>query len=158
LKGGKDEKMAWRPTDYLEEGELDNTVPGKVTGWMKFTGIGENVSFDLTGDFHRDIRGTKIQFKGDGLKGKPGCMQGFGKHQTGKAGDMTAGLEPQDYVKYCYLEWYGDANGRVVIELDTKNVTVIGTPIPASKAEPISREKQNRNLMEFAGQCAGNLG
>jgi hypothetical protein len=98
LKGGRNDKMAWRPTDYLVEGELDNTVPGKVTGWIKFTGISEKVSFDLIGDFHRDIRGTKIQFKGEGLKGKPGCMQGFRKHQTGKAGDMTAGLAPQDYV------------------------------------------------------------
>ncbi len=29
--------MAWRPTEYLLEGELDNTTPGKVTGWMQFT-------------------------------------------------------------------------------------------------------------------------
>ena len=50
--------MAWRPTEYLVKGELDNTVPGKVTGWMKFAGKGKKVIFDLKGDFHRDIRGT----------------------------------------------------------------------------------------------------
>jgi len=27
-------KMAFRPTRFLIEGELDNTCQGKVTGWM----------------------------------------------------------------------------------------------------------------------------
>ena len=31
--------MAWRPNRYLLEGELDNTQPGKVTGWMRFAGL-----------------------------------------------------------------------------------------------------------------------
>ena len=39
-------------------------------------------------------------------------MDGFAQHQTGKVGDMTAGLPPADYVSgYCYLEWYGQENG-----------------------------------------------
>ena len=33
--------MAWRPTEYLIEGELDNTYPNKVTGWMRFAGVKE---------------------------------------------------------------------------------------------------------------------
>ena len=40
-------KMAFRPTRFLIEGELDNTHPGKVTGWMKFAGLKEKVTFDL---------------------------------------------------------------------------------------------------------------
>jgi hypothetical protein len=150
--------MAWRPTDYLVEGELDNRVPGKVAGWMQFAGMTEKVTFDLEGDFHRDIRGTKIRFKGPGKECPSTYMQGMATHQTGKVGDMTAGLPPQDYVEYCYLEWYGDNNGRVVIELDTGNVTVIGTPIPANETQPISRKEQNQNLFDFAGQCARDLG
>jgi len=39
--------MAWRPTEYLIEGRLDNTAPGKVTGWMTFAGLKEKVTFDL---------------------------------------------------------------------------------------------------------------
>ena len=31
--------MAWRPSEYLIDGELDNTNPGKVTGWMRFAGM-----------------------------------------------------------------------------------------------------------------------
>jgi len=44
--------MAWRPTQYLLEGELDNTTPGKVTGWMRFAGMKDNVAFDLAWIFH----------------------------------------------------------------------------------------------------------
>lgn len=44
--------MAWRPTTLLIEGMLDNTTPGKVTGWMKFAGMKEKVTFDLEGNFH----------------------------------------------------------------------------------------------------------
>lgn len=57
--------MAWRPYDQLIEGELDNTVRGKVTGWMRFIGLNEKITFDLNGDFHRDIRGAKVRLIGN---------------------------------------------------------------------------------------------
>jgi len=153
--------MAWRPTAYLIEGELDNTTPGKVTGWMRFAGIKEKVTFDLKGDFHRDIRGTKIRFRGDaelGIAGTISYMEGLALHQTGKVGDITAGLPPQDYVDYPYLEWYGDNNGRVVLELEANQIEVIGTPVPINKTEPISRKEQFQNLTNFAKQCAKDIG
>ena len=53
--------MAWRPYENLLEGELDNTVPGKVTGWLRFVAMDRKVTLDLAGDFHRDIRGAKIR-------------------------------------------------------------------------------------------------
>ena len=91
--------MAWRPMQHLIRGELDNTHLGKVTGWMEFAGIKEKVTFDLEGDFHRDIRGAKIRFTGDAAETGTSAeaekyMEGFAVHQTGKVGDMTAGLPP----------------------------------------------------------------
>ena len=58
--------MAWRPNEQFVEGVLDNTVPGKVTGWMMFAGMKEKVEFDLDGNFHRDIRGAKVRLLGEG--------------------------------------------------------------------------------------------
>ncbi|MCX5646696.1 MAG: hypothetical protein NTZ17_18770 [Phycisphaerae bacterium] len=72
-------------------------------------------------------------------------MDGIAPQQTGKVGDITAGLPPVDYVNYPYIEWYSDENGRVVIELEPVQVEVIGTPIPACESDPISREQQKRN-------------
>src|SRR6058998_2643976 len=56
--------MAWRPYQNLIDGELDNRTAGKVTGWMRFYRRGKDpfrVTFDLTGDFHEDIRGKVIR-------------------------------------------------------------------------------------------------
>jgi hypothetical protein len=152
--------MAWRPTEYLVQGELDNTTLGKVTGWMEFAGIKGKVTFDLKGNFHRDIRGAKIRFSGDATDNEPDAeayMQGFARHQTGKAGDITAGLPPADYVSYPYIEWYGDQNGRVVLELEANQIEVIGKPIPACESDPISRDDQNRNMAGFLGGLAQEL-
>jgi hypothetical protein len=154
--------MAWRPTQYLIEGELDNTAPGKVTGWMKFAGIKDKVTFDLEGNFHRDIRGAKIHFTGDAYEDSldidsDGYFDGFARHQKGNAGDITAGLPPCDYGSTPYIEWYGHENGRVVLELEPFQVEVIGRPIPAIESDPISRKEQNHNMSAFLGSLAQEL-
>ena len=152
--------MAWRPHENLVEGELDNTVPGKVTGWIKFVGMKKPVKLDLAGDFHRDIRGAKIRLRNPNLShngNERSYMEGFSPTQTGEVGDMTAGLPPADYVEYPYLEWYGQENGRVVLELEPEQVEVVGTPIPACESDPVSREKQQQNMAAFLGGMAQEL-
>ncbi|AQT68725.1 hypothetical protein STSP2_01897 [Anaerohalosphaera lusitana] len=150
--------MAWRPNEQFIEGVLDNTRQGKITGWMKFAGIEEKVTFDLDGNFHRDIRGSKVLLRGDGEacdRGKATSrMQGFSMTQKGKAGDMTAGLQPADYVEYPYFEWYSQDNGRVVIELNPDQVELLTRPIPACESDPIDRKEQNQNLTEFVSSTA----
>ena len=153
--------MAWRPYDQLIEGELDNTVRGKVTGWMKFIGLTETVTFDLDGDFHRDIRGAKIRVIGsqsaDPEKSKS-YMEGFSTTQKGNAGDMTAGLPPQDYVDYPYLEWYSAENGRCVIELEPHQIQILTPPIPAQESDPISRRQQAENMAGFLNGLSEAVG
>ena len=154
--------MAWRPIDYLVEGELDNTVLGKVTGWMAFAGLKEKVVFDLEGDFHRDIRGAKVRFHGDGHSADAELamkyMGDFSMIQKGKVGDMTAGKEPADYVRYPYFEWYSDDNGRCVIELESDQVEILTQPIPAIESDPINRNQQAENMAEFLSGMANAVG
>ena len=150
--------MAWRPTHLLIEGELDNTILGKITGWMRFAGKKEKIIFDLKGDFHRDIRGAKIYFLGDAREEEPGAkeyIKNFSTKQTGNAGDISAGLFPYDYIKgLCYIEWYSKENGRVVIELEQDQLQIIGQPIEAGKCKPISREKLDKYLTEYMNKVA----
>ena len=156
--------MAWRPNEQFIEGVLDNTVPGKVTGWMQFAGMKERVVFDLVGNFHRDIRGAKIQLCGDGEAAKEAeaakYMDGFAMLQKGKVGDMTAGLPPYDYTPqgYAYFEWYSQINGRVVIELETDQVEILSQPIPACESDPIDRKDQAENMAGFLCGLASELG
>lgn len=155
--------MAWRPNEYLIEGELDNTMPGRVTGWMRFAGLPERVTLDLKGNFHRDIRGAKIRFRGDctdptACEGAAEYMEGFALQQTGVAGDITAGREPVDYSRLPYFEWYSKENGRVVVEVDYDQVEIIGRPIPAIESDPISRTEQNEHMAQFLGELSGAVG
>ena len=156
--------MAWRPSEQLIEGVLDNTAPNKVTGWMKFAGTKEKVVFDLEGNFHRDIRGAKVRLCGDGESADQQeaekYMEGFSTLQKGKVGDMTAGLPPCDYgaLGEAYFEWYGDDNGRVVLEIGTDQIELLTQPIPACESDPISRKEQAENMAGFLCGIASELG
>ena len=121
---------------------------------MRYAGIKEKVTFDLEGNFHRDIRGAKIHFTGDAYEDNTDIdsgdyFDGFARHQTGNVGDITAGLPPHDYGKAPYVEWYGHENGRIVLELEPAQVEVIGRPIPAIESDPISRKQQAENMAGF---------
>ena len=154
--------MAWRPTEYLIEGELDNRNPGKVTGWMKFTDMKEKIVFDLEGNFHRDIRGAKIRLRGEGESADAvqaaKYMKDFSTLQKGKVGDMTAGLPPADYVEYPYFEWYSQDSGRCVIELEAEQIELLTQPIPACESDPITRKEQAENMAGFLCDLASDLG
>ena len=149
--------MAFRPTHCLIEGELDNTRLGEVTGWMRFAGIEDSVTLTLRGNFHRDIQGAKIRFRGEGRPDSSddaAYMEGFSTSQTGKVGDITAGLSPQDYGDTPYIEWYSEENGRVVLELDRNQIEVIGQPVPLDQAIPVSRQEQAENMAGFMREVA----
>ena len=134
--------MTWRPNKYLLEGELDNSKPGKVTGWLRFAGMKEFVAVDLEGDFGRDMRGQKLRltgrYFGKALEAEDE-MEGFGQLQAGSAGHITAGLASESYTPYPYIEWESEANDRVVLMPEAEQVTVMNTA-PAS-AGTSSNEK-----------------
>ena len=154
--------MAWRPHEQFIEGILDNTVPGRVTGWMQFAGMSEKVLFDLEGNFHRDIRGAQVRLRGEGEAANQEeaakYLQGFTPTQKGRVGDMTAGRGPVDYVSYPYFEWYSDDNGRVVIELASEQVEILTQSIPTCESDPISRKQQAENMACFLNGVAAEVG
>ena len=155
--------MAWRPTHLVISGELDNSINGKVTGFIKFYGLGKNVIFDLKGNFHRDIRGARIKFHSEEYmeqdeKEAQEYMKSFSLTQTGNVGDITAGIATgkdadgnltYEYSKYPYLEWYSNENGRVVIELDADQIELLTKPIPVCESDPIDRKAQEKNMADF---------
>jgi hypothetical protein len=105
--------MAWRPTEYLIEGELDNTNPGKVIGMdVVRRHEGQN---DVRPERQLPPRHSRRE---DPLqRGRsrwamtprpPTTWQAIASHQTGDVGDITAGLPPHDYVASCRT-WSGTA-------------------------------------------------
>lgn len=163
--------MAWRPTHLLIEGELDNTIRNKITGYMKFLGLDKNIIFNLTGNFHRDIRGAIIRFHSNEYMDEneqeaKEYMNGFSLIQTGKAGDITAGLPTgkddegnltYEYNSYPYIEFYSNDNGRVVLELDSDEIEFLSSPIPVCESDPIDRKEQRKNMTDFMSNLMKNL-
>ena len=128
--------MAWRPYENLIDGELDNRIPGIVSGWMHFFRRGHGplkVVFILRGDFHEDIRGKVIRLKNpepsdrnEQLDRKGTYMEGFSLVQRGDVGDITAGLPVGPWTKevaqklMAQNELFWDKEGLQGLERDSR--------------------------------------
>jgi len=124
--------MAWRLGTNLIDGVLDNTTPGKVTGELRFIGRKRPVRLDLAGDILGEGRGKRMVLRnakpqernrvlesqfGDRRAGT--YMRGFASVQRGEVGTMK--VDPRG----CWLEWYGEKNGRTVLELPREQIEIV---------------------------------
>lgn len=138
--------MAWRITDSVIKGEIDNRTRDRVTGKIWIHGHGNPVELELTGNPHRDLAGQLLRFVNPAPKPLPDELQeGFAPEQTGVVGDMTAARKvkipdiPEEEFKHyyvnkipmpyhwgncLYLEWHSARNGRVVIEATDYELTI----------------------------------
>jgi hypothetical protein len=135
--------MAWRIEESVVRGEIDNRTRGSVVGRIWFVGREAPVELDLTGNAWRDLAGRRLEFVNPDPK--PGVLVDFATRQTGVIGDCTASRKvkvpdipldqigaylagkkpfPWHWGNSLYLEWYGTANGRVVIESASFLLTV----------------------------------
>jgi len=152
--------MAWRLSQQLVEGELDNTERNLITGWMTFVGIKGRVTFRLTGNFHTDIAGCRIRLRNPRPSGGAADVKGLSKVQRGAAGDITAGLSPKPYVDYPYIEWHSQANGRVVLELAPDQVEIVAGPVWQPKGSHTAQvrkqsQEQFTGFLESLSKAAG---
>jgi hypothetical protein len=129
--------MAWRIKEGVMRGEIDNRVRGRVGGQIWLIGRSEPITLDLTGNSHRDIAGCLVRFENPAAKSTPDEPRDLAAKQIGMAGDITAsrkvrvfdvpleeamqickegGQPPEQIANSLYLEWFSEANGRVVIE------------------------------------------
>ena len=118
--------MAWRVTTNLIDGTVDNTAAGKVTGSLRFIGRKRPVRLELAGDFTGECQGKRLVLKNrhphernSTLARAGSYMVGFKPVQRGDVGTMKVDETG------AYLEWYGETNGRVVIELARVEVEVV---------------------------------
>ena len=135
--------MAWRIDEHLLRGEIDNRTPGRVTGRLWFAGRAQPVELDLEGNAWRDLAGRRLEFVNP--EPKPGLDASFATRQHGAAGDITASRKvkvpdipldqigeyyaarkpfPWHWGNCLYLEWFSAANGRVVIESASYQLTI----------------------------------
>jgi hypothetical protein len=128
--------MAWRIERAVIRGEIDNTVEGLTTGTIWLAGCDTPLQLRLVGDCWRDLAGTRLLFENADPEPCPEIAS-LARNQTGVVGDMTASRKcrvptmdemelddlhdprapiPCEWHNALYLEWFGEFNGRVVIE------------------------------------------
>lgn len=129
--------MAFRIHDCVVRGEIDNRVKGIVRGNIWVEGCANPVVLELKGNAWPDLAGCLLTFTNPQ---KPVPMlrpEELSLEQRGRIGDLTAsrkvrvpavpmdeflnwprgeGRPPSRWANCLYLEWFSEANGRVVIE------------------------------------------
>ena len=135
--------MAWRVEQSVARGEIDNRIRGRVTGRIWFVGRAAPVELDFAGNAWRDLAGRKLEFVNPSPK--EADLSGFSPRQSGVIGDCTASRKvrvpdvseeelaelyrqrkpfPWHWGNSLYLEWFSNANGRVVIESANYQLTI----------------------------------
>ncbi|MDA1051550.1 MAG: hypothetical protein O3C40_13860 [Planctomycetota bacterium] len=166
--------MAWRPADWVLEGELDNTTPGWTIGWIRLQGRDEPLRLKLLGNCHPDLAGWKFRIvRTDPIPEwvEPNDYAGIATDQSGTIGDVTADQMLQHYEcssgefvrlaaagnrptttlrKALYLEWFSQRNGRVVIQCTRLAVERLGErAFELTEEQWIEQAKQNNEEMTF---------
>jgi hypothetical protein len=127
--------MAWKITDSVVRGEIDNRLPGIIKGSLYLDGLKAPVTLELEGDCDPDLAGRHLTFR-NLMPAVRKEFEGFSELQCGEAGTMTANRMvriptisddelhrciqerkpiPTRWSESLYLEWFSD-NGRVLIE------------------------------------------
>lgn len=157
--------MAFRIHESVVRGEIENTSRGTVKGRIWLKGRDEPLTLELAGNCWRDLAGRRCTFE------NPNPVEtrdnDLASQQSGEVGDITAsrkvrvpdlpvaewldakrkGLDaPEHWDNALYLEWYSDANGRVVVESVDYQLTV-------SLPEWEMTEEEERRQREFNAEA-----
>jgi hypothetical protein len=152
--------MAWRIHGSVLKGEVDNRQRGRVRGSVWLVGQDEPVMLDLSGNCLRDLAGCLVKFSNPGAAATLDERTDLVNPQAGTAGEITASRKvrvvdvpleealrlgkegktaPDHMANSLYIEWFSEANGRVVIE--SSNYT-IDVSAPAWTLSPKEEQEQ----------------
>ena len=137
--------MAFRIHDSVVRGEIDNRVKGSVRGQIWLDGRAEPVVLELEGNAWPDLAGCLLTFTNPQKRVPHPHLDALDPVQRGRIGDLTASRKvrvfdlpldeamekihrkekpPEHLANSLYLEWFSEANGRVVIESADYQLTI----------------------------------
>ncbi|MFM8831395.1 MAG: hypothetical protein ACKOHM_10385 [Spartobacteria bacterium] len=165
--------MALRLCTEILHGELENRHPGRTTGILHLVDHKEPLTLDLVGNPWRDLAGHRVVFKNPNPGPAREAISRLVPQQTGCVGDITASRKvkvldcplealpalhrekrpiPHHWANSLYLEWFGDTNGRIVVEATGFEISI--DPEPAWTMTPedeTAQHEANRSAMlDFA--------
>jgi hypothetical protein len=137
--------MAWRIHDHVIRGVIDNRIKGHVRGELWLDGFAEPLKLELTGNACADLAGCLLEFRNPQKTFPMNRDARLQPEQRGGIGDLTASRKvrvftvpnetafammkrgekpPERIANSLYLEWFSEANGRVVVESADYELTI----------------------------------
>jgi hypothetical protein len=171
--------VAWRIHDNVLRGEIDNREKGVVRGRIWMAGVAEPLVLELAGNAAPDLAGCLLTFSNPGESFPLPKDRLLNPLQQGTIGDLTASRKvrvwdvpfdegyqlsnagmpvPEHTANSIYLEWFSDANGRVVIESTCYKVEISPPAWRLSKAEEEQRQQDAaQGFSRFMGRLNAAL-
>ncbi|HEY5482073.1 MAG TPA: hypothetical protein VIL39_11370 [Verrucomicrobiae bacterium] len=168
--------MAFRIHDSVVRGEIDNRVKGIVRGQIWIEGRAEPVVLELKGNAWPDLAGCRLTFTNPQQRVPHAHLDSLHPLQHGSIGDLTASRKvrvfdvplpdaldmihrkekPSEHMANClYLEWFSEANGRVVIESADYELTISAPEWRLTPEEDAERAKQaDTGMADFMGKLS----
>ena len=166
--------MAFRIHDSVVRGEIDNRVKGIVRGKIWVESRAEPMVLELTGNPWPDLAGCLLTFTNPQKRIPDPHLDTLHPLQRGSIGDLTASRKvrvfdvplqdaldmihrkekPPEHMANClYLEWFSEANGRVVIESADYQLTITAPEWRMTAEEDEERAKQAAaGMTDFMGK------
>jgi hypothetical protein len=156
--------VAFRIHDSVIRGEIDNRVKGIVRGKIWLENRAEPLALELKGNAHRDLAGCLLTFANPLKRLVHPHLDLLNPMQRGVAGDLTAARKarvfdlpfeeaddmlkrkqnpPEHLANALYLEWFSEANGRVVVESADYKLTISE---PSWQLSPQDEEQRARDV------------
>jgi hypothetical protein len=155
--------MAFRLHDSVVRGEIDNRTKGIVRGKIWVEGRAEPVTLELKGNAHPDLAGCLLTFTNPLNRIPHPYLDSLNLIQRGSIGDLTASRKvrvfdipleeahamskrkakpPEQMANSLYLEWFSEANGRVVIASAHYELTISAPEWQMTAEEDEERARQ----------------
>src|SRR5438094_7486257 len=171
--------MAFRIHDSVVRGEIDNRVKGIVRGKIWVEGRAEPVILELKGNAWPDLAGCLLGFTNPQERFPHPHLDSLHPIQRGSIGDLTASRKvrvfdvplekalemvrrkekpPEHMANSLYLEWFSEANGRVVIESADYELTISAPQWRMTQEEDVERAEQaSAGMDDFMGKLTGAI-
>src|ERR1051325_6269086 len=161
--------MAFRIHDSVVRGEIDNRTKGVVRGKIWLENRPEPLLIELEGNAWPDLAGCQLTFTNPGKRIPCAHLDALDPVQRGIIGDLTASRKvrvfdvplkealamydrkekPPEHLANClYLEWFSEANDRVVIESADYELKISPPEWRMTPAEEAQRAQQATAAME----------
>jgi hypothetical protein len=141
--------MAFRIHESVVRGEIDNRIKGLVRGKIWLAGRAEPLTVELTGNPKKRLPDLDLDSLDSVQRGSIGDLTASRKVRVfdvplAEADEMLRrGERPPEHMANClYLEWFSEANGRVVIESTDYHIIISPPEWRMTLAEDEERAKQ----------------